>query len=179
MSLRVYFALLFTSVVGLAGAQTTSVSSGNWSDPSVWSTGVVPPATATVNVVHPLILDQNITITTGTYSFFQNVTDAPGGTAFTLTANTAGGTLDIKAGTTTYEGAASFDNSTLFVRNGATLIVGPLTINNNTNLTVESGGTLIINGNFTNNNNATEIPVQPPEVTFLRSHVVCVKLPGV
>lgn len=134
-------------------AQTNTVSSANWSDPTVWSTGVVPGGATTVNVNNPLILDQNITITTGTYSFFQNVTDLPGGTAYTLTANTTGGVLDIKAGTTTFEGAATLNNSTLFVRTGATLIIGPLTLNNNITVTIESGGTLIINGDFTNNNN--------------------------
>jgi hypothetical protein len=156
------------SIVGIlltinAIAQTNTVTSGNWSDGSVWSTGSVPLSTATVNVSQPITLDQNITITTGTYNFgyngsanvIVNITDAPGGTAYTLTETTSGGVLDIKAGTTTFEGAATFDNSTLFVRNGATLIIGPTTIANGTTITVEAGGTLIINGNFTNNNNGT------------------------
>ena len=136
-------------------AQTNTVSSGNWTDPTVWSTGVVPGGATTVNVNNPLTLDQNITITTGTYSFFQNVTDVPGGTAYTLTAITAGGVLDIKAGTTTFEGAATLNNSTLFVRTGATLIIGPLTMGNGTTVTIETGATLIINGNFNNNNNGS------------------------
>jgi hypothetical protein len=144
-------------------AQTSTVTSGNWSDGSVWSTGSIPANTATVNVSHPITLDQNITITTGTYNFgydgtanvIVNVTDAPAGTAYTLTMTTSGGTLDIKSGTTTFEGAASLDNSTLYVRNGATLILGATTINNGTHITVEAGGTLIVNGDFTNNNNGS------------------------
>ena len=145
---------LFLAVFAIAcqlNAQNT-VSSGNWSDPSVWSTGVVPTGSSTVNVNNPLILDQNVTISTGTYNFFQNVTDLPGGASYGLTATTVGGTLDIKAGTTTFGGSA-LDNSTLFVRSGATLILGPTTINNNASITIEVGGTLIINGDLTNNNN--------------------------
>ena len=136
-------------------AQTNTVTSGNWSDPTVWSTGVVPVGATTVNVTIPLVLDQNLTITTGTYSFFQNVTDLPGGTAYTLTATTSGGVVDIKAGTTTFEGSAVLNNSTLIVRTGATLILGSITMGNGTTVTVESGATLIVNGNFINNNNGS------------------------
>ncbi len=151
-----FLSFLFTIVKFACFAQNT-VTSGNWTDPTVWSTGVVPGGTTTVNVVNPLILDQNITITTGTYSFFGNVTDLPGGTAYTLTAITAGGTLDIKAGTTTFEGAASLNNCSLFVRNGSTLIIGALTLGNISTITIEAGGTLIINGDFTNNNNGAGV----------------------
>jgi hypothetical protein len=148
--------------------QTTSVTSGDWSDPTIWSTAAVPGANVNVSNAHPITLNQNITIGTGDYFFgwnanatptpvaiAANVTDAPGGTAYTLTMTTAGGVLDIKAGTTTFEGAASLDNSTLIVRSGATLILGPTTVNNGTTITVEAGGTLIVNGNFTNNNNGS------------------------
>ncbi len=143
--------------VGVLAQNTTT--SGNWSDPSVWSGGAVPAATGTVNVSNPLTIDQNITITTGTYNFgydgttpvAANVTDAPGGTAYTLTSLTAGGSLIIWAGTTTFEGLASIDNSTLWVKAGATLILGPLDINNGSTIIVD--GTLIVNGTFTNNNN--------------------------
>src|SRR5258708_30707674 len=147
--------LSLTLIIVAANAQTSTISSGNWSDPTIWSTGVVPGGATTVNVTNPVALDQNITVTTGTYSLFQNVTDLPGGTAFTLTVTTAGGVFDVKAGTSTFEGAASWDNSTIFVRNGATLIIGALSVGNNTTITVESGGTLIINGDFTDNNNGT------------------------
>ena len=146
---------VFLASIGAAycNAQTNTVASGNWSDPTVWSTGVVPVGATTVNVTIPLVLDQNLTITTGTYSFFQNVTDLPGGTAYTLTATTAGGVVDIKAGTTTFGGSAVLNNSTLTVRTGATLILGSITMGNGTTITVESGATLIVNGNFINNNN--------------------------
>jgi hypothetical protein len=120
--------LLFCSWQGFA---QNTVTSGNWSDPGTWSTGSVPTATATVNVNHPLILDQNINITTGTYNFFADVTDLPGGTFV----------------------GSGLDNSTLIVRAGATLILGSTTINNNASVTIEAGGTLIINGDLTNNNN--------------------------
>ncbi|NOS55227.1 MAG: T9SS type A sorting domain-containing protein, partial [Cyclobacteriaceae bacterium] len=121
--------------------------------------GGVPATTGTVNVSNPLTINQSITITTGTYNFGYNgtsavavnVTDPPGGTAFTLTSVTTGGTLTIWAGTTTFGGAASMDNSTFWIKAGATLIVGPLTISNGSTIIVD--GTLIVNGTFTNSNN--------------------------
>ena len=160
--------------IGLWG-QTTSLSTGNWSDPSIWSTGVVPPATATVNVNHTVSIDQNILVTTGTFNFGisdaggecdgtatadESITDIAGGTAHTLTALTSGGTLNFLDGVTTFEGGAAFDNCTINVACGATLILGIfggttniLDINNGT--TINVNGTLIVNGNFINNNNGS------------------------
>jgi hypothetical protein len=152
--------LFVLALVGISfvGVGQNTVTSGNWSDPSVWSAGI-PGANSVVNVSNPLTIDQNITITTGTYNFGYNgasavsvnVTDPPVGTAYTLTSVTSGGSLIIWAGTTTFEGAASIDNSTLWVKAGATLVVGPLTIANGTTVIID--GTLIVNGDFTNNNN--------------------------
>lgn len=135
-------------------AQTTTVSSGNWSDGMTWSTGTVPGANTNVTVGDPLILDQNITIGTGDYIISQTVTDIAGGSAASLTATTSGGLLDIQAGTTTFEGTATFQNFSLTVRNGATLILGATTLNNNNTIVIEAGGVLIINGTFTNSNSA-------------------------
>jgi hypothetical protein len=157
--MRKYLLILPLIGVSLIGLAQNTVTSGNWNDPSVWSGGALPAATGTVNVSNPLTINQNITITTGTYNFGYNgtsavavnVTDPPGGTAFTLTSITSGGSLIIWAGTTTFEGAASIDNSTLWIKAGATLIVGPLTINNGSTIIVD--GTLIVNGDFTNSNN--------------------------
>ncbi|MBL7859420.1 MAG: T9SS type A sorting domain-containing protein [Cyclobacteriaceae bacterium] len=150
--MRLFFIFCLLSAFRVAIAQTTTVSSGNWNDASVWSPATVPTANTNVDVTIPVVLNQNITIGTGDYFFFQNVTDLPGGTNYTLTANTAGGILDIKAGTTTFGGAATFSNSTIIVRNGATLILGATNINNGTTLLIEAGGTLIVNGTLTNSN---------------------------
>src|SRR5258706_2590909 len=112
-------------------AQTTSLSTGNWSDPTIWDTGVVPPTTATVNVDHSVTIDQIIVVTPGTYNFGlcasaaatgctttvgdEYITDNPLGTAYTLTATTAGGSVIVQDGTTTFEGVANFDNSVLTI----------------------------------------------------------------
>jgi Secretion system C-terminal sorting domain len=158
--------VLFSAV---AWGQTTSLATGNWSDGSVWDTGIVPPTTATVNVDHSVTIDQNIVVTTGTYNFGncsntaatgctstsgdEYITDNPGGTAYTLAALTTGGTINIKDGITTFEGTAAFDNCTLTIYKGATLILGATQIDNQT--VIDVYGTLIINGNLSNNNNGT------------------------
>lgn len=151
--------IMFFSI-GLFG-QTTSLSTGNWSDGTVWSTGAVPLTSATVNINNTITIDQNVVITTGTFNFGQAgapdefITDTPGGTAYTLTATTTGGVLNFLDGITTFEGIAFLDNISLVIESGATLIVGGIQINNNTNINVKSGGTLIVNGDFNNFNNGT------------------------
>ncbi len=44
------FLLLFVYTRGRAAPQIVSLKSGNWSDPTVWSSGAVPPATMTVGI---------------------------------------------------------------------------------------------------------------------------------
>jgi hypothetical protein len=156
---RYFTGVILILVIVSAHAQTTSLSTGLWSDGTTWSTGAVPLATATVQVNHSVFIDQDITITTGDFFFGQAgapdeyITDVSGGAAYTLTAITAGGVIDVLDGITTFEGAGNIDNSTLIVRAGATLILGGLTINNQT--LVEVYGTLIINGDLNNFNNGT------------------------
>jgi hypothetical protein len=160
----------------------TTLTSGNWSDGSVWSGGTAPAntsgtctggsaslgtCTTPVYAGNFLTIDQDISISTGVYYFGNNgsfntgtnVTDQTGGSSYTLTVSRGGGysatqgILDIKSGTTTFGGAMSIDNANLYVRSGATLIIGSLTVGNNSNIVID--GTLIINGNFTNTNNGT------------------------
>jgi hypothetical protein len=148
------YIIVLITLAGRVHAQTNSVASGNWSDGITWSTGTVPGSNTDVNVMDPLVLDQNIAIGTGDYLIYQSVTDVPGGGMAILTATTSGGLLEIKAGTTTLEGTASFQSSSLIIRNGATLILGSTTFNNNTTILIEAGGTLVINGTLTNSNSA-------------------------
>ena len=120
MKNSIILALVSLAFSGNLFAQNT-ITSGNWSDPTVWSAGV-PAATGTVNASNPITIDQNITITTGTYNFgyngtsavSTNLTDVAG--THTLTATSSGGSLIIWAGTTTFGGAASWNNSTIWVK---------------------------------------------------------------
>jgi hypothetical protein len=136
-------------------AQTTTTSTATvWSSTSSWSTALVPGATSTANITYPITIDQGVAISSGTYSFSANATDAPGGNAYSL--NATGGTLTVNSGSiVTFEGASSMNNVTLTIKSGGTLILGALTIGNNTKITIEAGGTLIVNGNVTDSNNGT------------------------
>jgi hypothetical protein len=157
--------LILISFYGVWG-QTSTSSTGNWSDPSIWSAGV-PTTTSTANVNNTITIDQNVSVTSGTFSFGVCaaavgtgctstsddvlITDEPGGNAYTLTAT--GGTILIKEGITTFEGTATLDNVTLTIYRHATLILGATQFLNQSNITIY--GTLIINGNLANNNNGT------------------------
>ncbi len=149
------------SIYGQLSAQTNTLTSGTWADPTVWSTGAVPGATTTVNVNHPLTIDANISISSGTYTFNASSTDFTGGTNHTLTMS--GGSLTIGNGsntpTVTFGGAATFANATILVRTGATLILGATTFNNGNTVTVQSGATIIVNGTLLNSNSAGTITI--------------------
>lgn len=139
-------------------AQTTTTS-GNWSDPTIWSGGSVPAASGTVTVANPVTIDGNLS-PTGSMTFNSNATDQPGGTAYTFNPSAGTNTITVSAGSTvTFEGGSSgtpnsFSSGTILIY--GTLILGytDLTNSSNLNITVESGGTLIINGNLNNKNNA-------------------------
>src|SRR5262245_44913574 len=102
---RAFLALaLLASVV--AFAQNT-VTSGDWTDVSVWSGGAVPAAGGTVNVNHPLTIDASLS-PTGIWTFNSNATDAAGGTAFTFNPAAGTNTITIAAGATvSFEGGTS------------------------------------------------------------------------
>src|SRR6185437_7034957 len=148
---------LLIALTGHSFAQTTQTS-GNWSDPTIWSGGAVPASGGTVTVDNPVTIDANLS-PTGSVTFNSNTTDQSGGTAYTF--NPAAGTNTITvsaASTVTFEGGTSgtpnvFSSGTINVY--GTLILGytNLTNSSNLNITVESGGALIINGNLTNTNN--------------------------
>jgi len=172
----VKYGLLFTGLFFVVFASTsfgqiTMSTSGNWSDPTVWTAGTVPVATsgttaAPVSVGQPVTIDQDITITSGVYRFGwtgaansgTNATDQPGGTAYNLSVSNAPfsatqSIVEVRSGTTTFEGTGYFDNATLTIATGGTLILGPTTVDNKVVITVS--GTLIINGDFDLANNGS------------------------
>jgi hypothetical protein len=151
------FMLFVTGVFTIkVSAQTTTSSASVWSSTSSWTPSSVPGPTSTVNVTYPITIDQGISVSSGTYSFSANATDLAGSTAYSL--NMTGGKLTVNAGSiVTFEGTSMVDDVTILIKSGGTLIVGALTINNNSKITIEPGGTLIVNGNLTDNNNGTGV----------------------
>ena len=149
--------LVAAFILGLTGtihAQTNTVSSGTWNDPSIWSAGV-PTGTSIANVINVVEINTDISIGSGgVFSISQNATDFPGGTEHSLFVD-GGGTLDVQGGTTYFGGALpsmTANGASIRVRNGATLILaGPTSFANGTTVLIDAGGTLIINGTFTNN----------------------------
>jgi len=139
-------------------AQTT-ITSGNWSDPSIWSGASVPAANGTVTVNDPITIDANLS-PTGSITFNGNATDQTGGTAYTFNPSAGTNTITVSSGTVvTFEGGSSgtpnsFNSGTINIY--GTLILGYTDLANsgNLNITIEAGGTLIVNGNLTNKNNS-------------------------
>jgi hypothetical protein len=154
--------LIYLSAFGVVIGQTNTSTSGSWADPTVWSTGTVPGTSATVNVNHPLTIDQDINIIAGgNYTINASSTDFTGGTPYIL--DMTGGSLTIGNGsnsvTVTFEGGASFENATLLIRTGSTLILGATYFDNGNTVTVEAGATLIVNGALLNSNSAGTITI--------------------
>jgi len=164
-------------VAGLSIALVNNVlsqstqTSGNWSDPTIWSGGAVPAASGTVNVNNPTVIDGNLS-PTGTWTFASNATDLPGGTAYTFNPNAGTNVITINAGdVVTFEGGTSgtpnvFSSGTINIY--GTLILGYTQLNNsgNLNITVEPGGTLIINGDLTNKNNSGTFTVNGALIVY-------------
>jgi hypothetical protein len=131
----------------------TTVSSGQWTDASVWSGGAVPTNAGAVTVNHPLDVLSNLA-PTNAWTFSANTTDQPGGTAHTFNPAAGANTITISSGATvTFTGSSTFTSGRIEIY--GTLILHGLTLNNNSNnnVYVMSGGTLIIVGNLANNNN--------------------------
>lgn len=146
-------------------AQTTN-SSGNWSTAANWSSPSSVPINTSgttgspVSVVHAMTLNQNLSISTGVYHISADVTDITGGTNHTLSMSNSSysatqSIFDVKVGTIKIDGSVTLNNSTIFVRSGATLMTGAVTLTAASRVTIEAGGTWIVTGNFTDNNTAT------------------------
>ncbi|MBS1665926.1 MAG: T9SS type A sorting domain-containing protein [Bacteroidetes bacterium] len=158
MKRNAFLSLILLLAINFCYGQTT-VTSGNWSDPTVWSGSTVPLPGGTVVVNNPLTIDASLS-PTGAMTFNSNTTDQPGGTAYTFNPNAGTNSINISAGAiVTFEGGTSgspnsFNGGTLNIY--GTLILGYTQINNsaNMNIVVHPGGTLIINGNLINKNNS-------------------------
>lgn len=158
MKYLIIVAGLLVVLVSNSFGQTTQTS-GNWSDPTIWSGGSVPAAGGTVTVSNPVTIDANLS-PTGSWTFNSNATDQPGGTAYTFNPSAGSNTITINSGdVVSFEGGTSatpnvFSSGTINVY--GTLILGYTQMNNSAslNVTVEAGGTLIILGDLTNKNNS-------------------------
>lgn len=142
--------------MGLDSAEVPNVTitSGDWSNPNIWSKGVVPSATQTVGIgsfhhvtisgpVPPINLltvnnDGVLSMTGGTLSMAQSIANF--------------GTVNISNGTFSMSGGfANYPDATLNISNtGIMNMAGSLHNGIEANGTYVSGGSLIIGGNVTN-----------------------------
>ena len=138
--------------ISLESYSQTTITSGSWTDGTIWSGGTAPTGAGTVTVNNIIEINRDLAIS-GTYTFNSSVIDFTGGTAWKLSL-TGTGDLTVASGTANFEGVTAVmtaNGSKITVMNGATLILtGPTEIANGTIIDIQSGGTLIINGNFTN-----------------------------
>ena len=158
MKTLILWAGLLIALTNTSFAQSTTTS-GNWSDPSIWSGGAVPASSGIVTVKNPVTIDANLS-PTAKMTFIGNATDQSGGTAYTFNPNSGSDTIAIDSfSTVTFEGGTSGSHNTF--TSGTILIYGTLilgytdfTNSSNLNVTIESGGTLIIVGDLSNKNNS-------------------------
>jgi hypothetical protein len=162
--LKLVTAVTLFGIVHYSSAQTNTVTSGTWNDPTIWSTGVVPGPTTTVNVNHPVEINTNISITTGTYTFNASATDFTGGTDYAL--NISGGSITVNSSATVvFNAASTITDGTITVNSGGTLILyAPSTADgfdlpNDASLDFFINGRLIIYGNIRNRNNSGDFVV--------------------
>lgn len=130
-------------------AAISTVKSGNWSDPTVWSTGTVPTAadTVTINVNYNVTLDQ-----TGNVNALTISATAAG------TALLAVGNNTLNAGSITIKGGAAGTTSALIVGNGTINVTGNLTFMGTAaqaQLTSTGSSTINVGGNLTNGGTLT------------------------
>ncbi len=132
-----WLVVLFAGILGMgsshaSAANISSTKTGNWSDPSVWSGGVVPAATDNVTIVSPHIVTMNadgsvanLTVNSGGTLQFNSTT-----TPYTLALQPAGivtvsGTLDLGILGTLVTGASG--STTLTMGSSANLITSNAT----------------------------------------------------
>ncbi|MFE3867392.1 T9SS sorting signal type C domain-containing protein [Flavobacterium sp. LS2P90] len=161
--------LLLAFSVKTIGQTSTSGGAYIWSTATSWTPNGVPASTTNVSVNNPLTLDQNLAISTGNYTFNQDVTDQPGGSVYNLTNLNAAGSLTIASGTTTIGGVTNIGGNATFrltVKSGATLILGTpestsnnFIIGNSVAINIESGGSIIVYGNIVNSNSTGSFAV--------------------
>ena len=101
-------------------APISTISDGNWSNPAIWNTGVIPTGGANVTIAHNVTLDTSVTLLSVTVNSGKTLT-LSGATPKTLTMSTGGsitnngtiahgnGTVNF-AGTGTVTGTVGFYN---------------------------------------------------------------------
>jgi hypothetical protein len=139
------------SVTGTLTVEATKQTnqSGNWTDGSIWTPSGMPDANSgiigcpvEVQAGNEVTLDLNtntaavsiLQVTDGAFRFSENVTDPKSTTTsgefirLRLTRNgydPSKGMVDIAGGVTSFEGGLLLDNTTLYVREGTMLVIGP------------------------------------------------------
>jgi len=158
------FALFsFCDVSSTSGAIFTTVGSGNWSNTSVWSGGVVPTVGADVTVAntHTVTISANVTNSPGTLTIDPGGQLLVGGFNLSVMGTTAvNGTLTLtnSLGTHSFTGNVTIASGGVWMETAAAIITFGGNLQNDGTLTANTGGhTFIGSGKILSGANAIAI----------------------
>lgn len=147
---KIIISLLLLLLTVSLTAQTSTTSSGDWSNDGNWDSGS-PNSSDDATINHSMTMDTDITVDADV-TFNATLTDDAGGSAYKLTIQGSSNFVT-NADITTEGDLIAKNNSVITISGCGTLTVGSAEFQNNAVITVDSCATLVINGDLLMKNN--------------------------